>query len=116
MSTEAQEKDNFWLIVAGTVLAVIVTVVVIKSSEHEKYETSAKAIAEEWVTNLRLEHVLQKFPADVSMESMGDIIRAMIEDVYREGKGEIVESKEASKAIGNKAVQLFKQKLNSTLK
>ena len=50
------------------------------------------------------------------MESVPQIIKAMIEDVYREGKGEIVESKEATKAIGNKTVQLFKQKLNSTLK
>jgi hypothetical protein len=86
------------------------------SEEQLKVLSDAKAIAEEWVTNLRLEHVLQKFLADVSMESMGEVIKAMVEDVYREGKGEIVESKEVSKAIGGKAVQLFKQKLNSTLK
>ncbi len=47
MSIEVQEKDNFWLWVGGAVLAVIVTVVVIKSSEHDKYETSARAIAED---------------------------------------------------------------------
>jgi hypothetical protein len=47
MSTDVQEKDNFWLWVGGAVLAVVVTVVVIKSSEHEKFETSAKAIAED---------------------------------------------------------------------
>ena len=50
------------------------------------------------------------------MEGIPQIIKAMIEDVYREGKDEIVESREATKAIGNKTVQLFKQKLNSTLK
>jgi hypothetical protein len=86
------------------------------SPEQLKVLSDAKEIAEEWVTNMRLEHVLQKFPADVSMESMGEVIKAMVEDVYREGKGEIVESKEVNKAIGQKAVQLFKQKLNSTLK
>lgn len=85
------------------------------SEEQLKVLEDAKAIAEEWVTNLRLEHVLQKFPADVNMESMGDVIKAMLEDVYREGKDEIIESKEASKAIGGKTVQLFKQKLNSKL-
>jgi hypothetical protein len=85
------------------------------SEEQLKVLSDAKAIAEEWVTNLRLEHILQKFPADVSMESMGEVIKAMIEDVYREGKGEIVESKEVGKAIGGKAVQLFKQKLQSKL-
>ncbi|MFZ2312257.1 MAG: hypothetical protein WAV82_06530 [Methylobacter sp.] len=44
---ETQEKDNFWLYVAGLVLAMIALVVTIKSSEHDKYETSAKAIAED---------------------------------------------------------------------
>jgi hypothetical protein len=86
------------------------------SDEQLKILSDAKEIAEEWVTNLRLEHVLQKFPADTNMEAMGEVIKAMVEDVYREGKGEIVESKEVNKAIGQKAVQLFKQKLNSTLK
>lgn len=81
-----------------------------------KILSDAKEIAEEWVTNLRLEHVLQKFPANVSMESMGDIIKAMIADVYREGENEIVESREVSKAIGKKTVQLFKLKLQSTIK
>jgi hypothetical protein len=86
------------------------------SDEQLKILADAKAIAEEWVTNLRLEHVLQKLPVDIDMEGVPLIIKAMIEDVYREGKDEIIESKEATKAIGNKTVQLFKQKLNSTLK
>lgn len=86
------------------------------SPEQLKILSDAKEIAEEWVTNMRLEHVLQKFPVDVNMESMGDIIKAMLEDVYREAKGEIVESKEVGKAISGKTVQLFKQKLQSKLK
>lgn len=86
------------------------------SPEQLKVLSDAKEIAEEWVTNKRLEHVLQKFPADVNMESMGDIIKAMIEDVYREGRDEIVEGKEVGKAIGKKTVMLFKQKLESNLK
>jgi len=86
------------------------------SEEDLKVLSDAKEIAEEWVTNLRLEHVLQKFPEGTSMESMGDIIKAMIEDVYREGRDEIVESKAVGKAIGGVTVQLFKAKLQSTLK
>ena len=85
------------------------------SPEQVQVLSDAKAIAEEWCTNLRLEHVLQKFPADVNIESMRDVIKAMIEDVYREGSSEIVKSKEATKAIGNKTVGLFKQKLQSKL-
>jgi len=84
--------------------------------EKLKVLEDAKAIAEEWVVPMRLEHVLQRFPADVNMESMGDIIKAMIEDVYREGKDEIVEGKEVEKAIGKITVQLFKRKLQSKLK
>ena len=86
------------------------------SPEQLKVLSDAKEIAEEWVTNKRLEHVLQRFPADVGMEAMGDIIKAMIEDVYREGRDEIVESKAVGKAIGGVTVQLFKAKLKSTLK
>jgi hypothetical protein len=86
------------------------------SPEQLKVLSDAREIAEEWVVFQRMEHVLQKFPKDVSMEAMGDIIKAMIEDVYREGKDEIVESNEVSKAISQKTVQLFKQKLHNNLK
>ncbi|MDD5035587.1 MAG: hypothetical protein PHE55_12600 [Methylococcaceae bacterium] len=44
---ETQEKDNFWLYIAGIVVAVIVVLVMVKGSEHGKYETAAKAIAED---------------------------------------------------------------------
>jgi len=86
------------------------------SPEQLKVLSDAKEIAEEWVTPMRLQHVLQKFPADVNMEAMADVIKAMIEDVYREGRDEIVESKEVGKAIGGMTVKLFKQKLQSKLK
>lgn len=86
------------------------------SPEQLKVLEDAKEIAEEWVVNLRLEHVLQRFPQDVNMEAMGDIIKAMISDVYREGRDEIMESKAVEKAIGKKTVQLFKQKLQNKLK
>ena len=44
---EAQEKDYFWIYVAGLVLAVIALVVTIKGSEHGKFESTAQAIAED---------------------------------------------------------------------
>jgi len=77
----------------------------------------AKAIAEEWVTPMRLQHVMtivavmrhmiDKQPLD--MTDTGRMISAMIEDVYQEAKGEIVESKAAKKAIGKRTARLFKQ-------
>ena len=40
----------------------------------------------------------------------------MVEDVYREGEGELVQSKAVEKAIGKKTVFLFKKKLEDALK
>ena len=44
---EVKEKDNYWLYVGGLVLVIIAVVVTIRGSEHGKYESSAKAIAED---------------------------------------------------------------------
>lgn len=86
------------------------------SPEQLQILTDAQEIAEEWVVPNRLDHVLQKFPADVSMESMGDIVKAMIDDVYREGRNEIVPSQAVAKAIGKQTVKLFREKLEERLK
>ena len=72
--------------------------------------TTASAIADEWVTPMRLEHVLQRVPAD-DMSAAPKVIAAMVEDVYREGKGEVVESREATTAIGRKTAELLKKYL-----
>jgi hypothetical protein len=76
----------------------------------------AEAIADEWVTHMRLTHVLQRFPDDVGIDSMGEIIKAMVEDVEREAKGEIVESKAARKAIGKRTAKMFNQLMQNKLK
>ena len=44
---EVNEKDNYWLYVGGLVLVIIAVVVTIKGSEHGKYESTKKAIAED---------------------------------------------------------------------
>jgi hypothetical protein len=77
--------------------------------------TVAKAIADEWVTEQRLTHVLDKMPKGIGMESTGDVIKAMIEDVQREAKGEIVESKEARAAIGKATAEMFKKRFKAAL-
>lgn len=41
------EKDNFWIYIAGLIAAAVVVIVMVRGSEHDKYETAAKAIAEE---------------------------------------------------------------------
>lgn len=84
----------------------------------------ANVIAEEWVTPMRLKHVMtvvkvmrhmiDKQPLD--MTDTGRMISAMTEDVYREAKGEIVEDQAVKKAIGKHTARLFKRALLDALK
>ncbi len=76
----------------------------------------AKAIADEWVTDMRLEHVLQKFPRDIGIESMRQVLAAMVEDVTREAKGEIVDSPEARKAICYATSKIFQKHVQKRLR
>jgi hypothetical protein len=76
---------------------------------------NAQAIADEWVTPTRLEHVLDKL-GDVGIERTKDVISAMVDDVVREGAGEFVDSREARAAIGRVTAQLFKKRLQDSLR
>jgi len=73
----------------------------------------AQAIADEWVTPMRLLHVLDKMPDVTGMEQTGSVIRAMIEDIKREGVGEIEWSKDAETAIGRATAKLYKQHVST---
>ena len=79
----------------------------------------AEAIAEEWVTPMRLEHVIDKlkgsYGRDLMIQDMPELIRNMIEDVTKEASGEIVDSKEARKAISHKTVKMFKDRLHAAI-
>ena len=85
------------------------------SPEEFKVMEDAKAIAEEWVTEMRLKHVLDKLPQGINVESTKLVIDAMVEDVYREAKGEIIESREVTKYIGSKTAVMFKKKLQNEM-
>ena len=74
----------------------------------------ANAIAEEWVVQNRLEHVLQRVP-NHCIEKMRDIIFTMQEDVRRESKNEVIWSETVAKAIGKKTVELYKSYLKSQI-
>jgi hypothetical protein len=67
----------------------------------------AEAIALEWVTEMRLQHVLGKTDHQWTVRDTGAVVKAMIEDVNREGEGEFIPSKEADKAVGKRASKLF---------
>lgn len=75
----------------------------------------ASAIAEEWVVPMRLEHVLQKLPHVTGMEHTPEVVRAMIEDVFKEARGEISsifsDKRNIEKAIGRKTALLWKKRV-----
>lgn len=78
----------------------------------------AQAIADEWVTPMRLTHVLDKvFPAGAppDIRQTGAVIKAMVADVYREGAGEVVESPAATATIGKRTAALFKARLSEKI-
>lgn len=73
----------------------------------------ASEIADEWVTLERIAHVIQHIARpNLSMSDTPEVCRSMLEDVLREGAGEIADSKEARKAISKRAAMLFHQWLN----
>lgn len=79
----------------------------------DKLEILHKAddIALEWVTEQRLLHVIDKVLGEEkpTMQRTGDVIKAMVEDITREAKGEIVDSKIARNRISKRAACLFKK-------
>lgn len=77
---------------------------------------NAEDIASEWVTMERISHVLDAIALSMDVTSLGKLIPAMIEDIEREGKDEIVMSNEAKKAIGKVTAITVKRLLNDSLK
>ena len=87
-----------------------------------KVLADAQAIADEWVTEMRLTHVMDALRAQpgangrlLQPESMGDVIKAMIADVEREAEGEIVASKPARKAIGKRTAAMVMQRMKESV-
>ena len=81
----------------------------------------AKKIANEWVTEMRLTHVLDLLSSTIdhevlwSKESTRDIIKSMFEDIKIESEGEIEWTKSAEKEIGARTAKLFHLRLNTEL-
>lgn len=80
--------------------------------------TEARAIADEWVTEARLDHVLAALGmSEKTLEpsDIGPVVRGMLEDVLREGAAEIAPSQDANRAIGTRAAQLMKRRMAGVL-
>ena len=50
---------------------------------------------------------------DMELKDMRTVIDAMIEDVAREARGEIVDSRDARAAIGTRTAQMFKRRVTA---
>jgi len=87
--------------------------------EKLKVYEEAEAATDEFVTAVRMDHILDKvFPggAEKDITKTGLVVKAMIEDILREAAGEIVDSKDLRSAIGKKTAHLFKNILKDSLK
>lgn len=70
---------------------------------------SANEFAAEYVTDMRLAHVLDKLPQPHDITITGKVVTAMIEDVKREMiDGETEWTKDVEKAIGRKTAETYK--------
>lgn len=78
-------------------------------------QAEAESIADEWVTPMRMQHVIDKLATPHDIEQTGEVIAAMIEDVFREANGEIVASPEARKMISRKTALMYKTWLRETI-
>lgn len=88
------------------------------SPDKLKVLADAQAIADEWVTMMRLHHVLDAMGITeeaMDIKNIGGVIKAMVEDVEREAAGEIVVSREARKCVSVEAAKLYKTLLQTKL-
>lgn len=84
------------------------------SEEDLKVLSDAKDIAEEWVTAMRLSHVMDKI-ADCDITKMKEIIIAMQNDIKIEAEGEIVWSKAVEKSIGKATAMMASNYFKNSL-
>lgn len=89
----------------------------IVSSDKLEILKEANAIADEWVTINRLSNILSHLkPEEIVIENTGNIIKLFLEDIAKEAKGEIIDSKEARRTISKKAASLYKEFFQNKLK
>lgn len=88
----------------------------ILTEEDIKVLEDAAQIAEEWVVEERLNHVLSAIIAETGVSELtikdtGKVLETMLNDVIEEAGDEIIWSEAASKAINKRTALLFKKKL-----
>ena len=87
-----------------------------KVGTDPKVLEEAGVIAMEWVVPERIRHVCDAIGAEIQLQSIGAIIKGIKVDIAREGKGEIVFSDAAWKAISHRTALLVKQMCKERLR
>jgi hypothetical protein len=72
---------------------------------------NAQKIADEYVTEMRLTHVLEGFTQPYDYVMIPNVLRAMKADLLAECAGEFSDSKQVWGAIGRATVKLFKERV-----
>lgn len=81
-------------------------------SEKVRERLASQEAAKEWVTTARLEHVMDAIHlTDPKIQDIKTLIPAMVEDVLREAKDEVVDSSAFRRAVGGITINLFKKRL-----
>lgn len=81
-------------------------------SERKQEILKAEAAAKDFTTETRLEHVLDALGLkEPTLQDTPKVIKGMVEDILREGAGEVEDSKTLRREIGRISVKLFRQKL-----
>jgi len=86
-----------------------------KVTDPSKLKRLAEAneIADEWVTEMRMSHILGKLsPEKITIQNTGLVVQMMLEDILVEAEGEIEDSSAARKAICRRAALMYKRRLN----
>lgn len=83
-------------------------------AQYQKIKESEE-IANDWVTEMRLNHVADSIQKEVCVENIKFFIPGMIEDVKRESEGEVEWSKSIEKSIGQKTAIMIKNLVKKSL-
>lgn len=83
----------------------------IVTDEELKVLSQVKEITEEWVTENRISNILSHIEKDLDIKDIPVIIKLMIEDIFREGEGELVKSKALLKEISKRTALMVKERL-----
>jgi hypothetical protein len=81
--------------------------------EVVKQQGNVEEIAKNWVTGMRLEHMLQKIKRDGVKETYTSVINYMLEDVKKESTDEVDISPALEKAVKKLVSKLYNRKLKS---